>query len=495
MTPSLHVFENHDEAYHIWRRAGLTGKTLVHLDAHHDMAWLESRDELHIGNYVCQAIKDGIVADVFWIVPDPTWTSAPSRKHLYRVVKRLTKTYPAKRSRVHVGVDRMTTELMDIQVTIGPLAALPRQATDVLLDIDTDFMLIPIMSAIVSDADVERPWIWPDEVVPRLRAADIAPAVTTIAYSVDGGYTSLHWKYLGAALAAELGAPSHDTTRLRSGFGHLREAAAAASRGDLETAEIACKRAEACLPGDAAPVYNLARWYAKSKRVLEARALYSAARDLDSSYATAYNNRGPWYLYGHQVADAEREYAFALDLNPTDPYAQFGLAQVAAARTGWREAEALLRSALATNPDFIDATRLLGDVLAELGRDDEAAAAYRQSLRLALGGVMPLRQPNVSAASMTGPRDLDHGRIHARLARLDERQGRLAEAAAGYRMGIAGRDRLILRMYLARTYAKQGRWWSAGREAIVALTCVPAEARAAARKCRAAIHGHRGLAT
>lgn len=43
MTTPLHVFENHDEAYHIWRRAGLTGKTLVHLDAHHDMAWLEYR--------------------------------------------------------------------------------------------------------------------------------------------------------------------------------------------------------------------------------------------------------------------------------------------------------------------------------------------------------------------------------------------------------------------------------------------------------------------
>lgn len=292
MTTPLHVFENHDEAYHIWRRAGLTGKTLVHLDAHHDMAWLESRGELHIGNYLCQAMKDGIVANVFWIVPDPTWTSAPSRKHLYRIVKRLTKTYPAKRSRVRVGVDRMTMELMDVPVTIGPMASLPHQATDVLLDIDTDFMLIPIVSSLVSDADVERPWIWPDELVSRLHATGIAPAMTTIAYSVDGGYTSLHWKYLGAALAAELEASSHDTARLRSGFGCLREAAAAASRDDLETAEIACKRAEACLPGDAAPVYNLARWYAKSKRVLEARALYSAARDFDPSYATAYNNRG-----------------------------------------------------------------------------------------------------------------------------------------------------------------------------------------------------------
>lgn len=495
MTTSLHVFENHDEAYHIWRRAGLTGKTLVHVDAHHDMSWLESRGELHIGNYVCQAMKDGIVAELFWIVPDPTWTSAPSRKHLCRAVKRLTKTYPATRSRVRIGIDRVTTELMDVPVTIGPMASLPRQAAGVLLDIDTDFMLIPIVSAIVSNADVERPWIWPDEFVSRLHATGIAPAVTTIAYSVEGGYTSLHWKYLGAALAAELEAPSHDTARLRSGFGYLREAATAASRGDLESVEIACNRAQACLPDDAAPVYNLARWCAKAKRLPEARALCQTALALDSSYATAYNNRGPWRLREGRISDAEREYAFALALNPADRYARFGLAQVAARRKHWSDAAALLQSALESDADFIDASRLFGDVLIELGRDEEAAAAYRRSLSLALRGVTSLRQPiGGRTASSDKPRDLDHGAIHARLAWLDEKHGRLADAAAGYHLAIeASRDTTVVRMRLARTYAKQGRWRSAGWEAIVALKNVPATVRRSARRFRAAIRRRREL--
>ena len=34
------VMENHDEAYHIWRRANVKDRILVHIDAHHDMWWI-----------------------------------------------------------------------------------------------------------------------------------------------------------------------------------------------------------------------------------------------------------------------------------------------------------------------------------------------------------------------------------------------------------------------------------------------------------------------
>ena len=33
------LIENHDQAYKIWRELGLKERTLVHVDAHHDMRW------------------------------------------------------------------------------------------------------------------------------------------------------------------------------------------------------------------------------------------------------------------------------------------------------------------------------------------------------------------------------------------------------------------------------------------------------------------------
>ncbi|MFI5178472.1 MAG: hypothetical protein ACHQO8_07915, partial [Vicinamibacterales bacterium] len=59
--PDVHHFEHHDEAYHRWHAAGVRDRVLVHVDAHHDAAWLDHREQLGIGNYVCQAVKDRLV--------------------------------------------------------------------------------------------------------------------------------------------------------------------------------------------------------------------------------------------------------------------------------------------------------------------------------------------------------------------------------------------------------------------------------------------------
>jgi len=72
--PIDHIFlmENHDRAYHLWRGAGLRQRILVHVDAHHDMSWIDDCRSLSIANFICPALKENIVREVCWVVPDGT---------------------------------------------------------------------------------------------------------------------------------------------------------------------------------------------------------------------------------------------------------------------------------------------------------------------------------------------------------------------------------------------------------------------------------------
>ena len=82
LTPSsVHLMENHDGAYYIWRDLGVKDRILVHIDAHHDMWWAEDTKAslVTIANFICPALKEGIVREVFWVVPDATWAVAMDR--------------------------------------------------------------------------------------------------------------------------------------------------------------------------------------------------------------------------------------------------------------------------------------------------------------------------------------------------------------------------------------------------------------------------------
>lgn len=65
--------ENHDQSYHLWRDAAFKDRILVHIDAHHDMWWFDDNRSLTIANFVCLALRERIVREVYWVVPDATW--------------------------------------------------------------------------------------------------------------------------------------------------------------------------------------------------------------------------------------------------------------------------------------------------------------------------------------------------------------------------------------------------------------------------------------
>lgn len=464
------LMENHDEAYHIWRAAEVKQRVLIHIDAHEDSWWVPDAASPTIANFICPALKEDLVKEVYWVVPDQTWHAIKSQGPVLRRLRKISKTYPGAPYPVRVAAQRISTHLIGKPFNVCRLIDLPPIHENVLLDIDVDFLVIP-KACHYDDGPAAFPWCWPQELLERLNALGLRADLVTIAYSVEGGYTPLKWKYLGDELALRLnhGGEIH-------GMEAMRAAALAAQRHDLRVAENKYLEARALLRDTAAPYYHLAHLYLAQERGQEARQCYQRMLNLDPSYRTPYNNLGPTYYSIGRFREAEQEYRRTLALDPEDAYAHFGLGRLAAKSKQWGEAETWLNKSLELNSRLVDAYRLLGKVLARQGRLDKAIAAYEKSLVLALKGNRPLTE--YIATEYQGLADPDHFRIQGRLARLYDLQGNAPKAISGYRMSIAkGGDGIIPRIRLARLYLKQRRFGSSAREAWQGLQLIPADVK------------------
>src|SRR6266545_1456414 len=201
--PDVVLMEHHDAAYETWRSAGVKDRVVAHLDAHHDMWFIGGTTPITIANYLCPAVRDGMIKALFWIVPDPTWETPADRSEIVHQVKQIIKRYPGSRARVRVTDRGIATSILGRPLTVGPLAALTAIDEPVLLDIDSDYLVVDHVYT-ESDAHRRLPWRWPDELLNRLGDLGVVTDLVTIPYSVEGGYTPLRWKYLGDELAARL---------------------------------------------------------------------------------------------------------------------------------------------------------------------------------------------------------------------------------------------------------------------------------------------------
>jgi tetratricopeptide (TPR) repeat protein len=377
-------------------------------------------------------------------------------------------------SALEADAGRLRTLLAGTPLTVSTLANLPPIAEPVLLDIDTDFLLIPKICGRGWDAHSVLPWCWPEELLSRLERADIEAALATIAYSTEGGYTPLAWKYLGEELALRLGAEERGA-RL-SAAAELRAGTRAEAAGDRAAAEARYRRAQAEAPQWAAPEYRLAICIREQGRLPEARARYARALELDSSYRGLYGSAGMIRLWEGRFSEAELEFRRALELDPEDGYAHYGLAELACERGDFTGAVANAGRALETSPHFVVAHRVRGEALAALGRIPEAISAYETSLRLALEGHKPPEAGILSDPDRRWRLDPMHGRTHAALAHLYARLGRRREAIAGLRISLGcGYDTADVRLALAANYAHSGKWRKAAGEMARGLVRLPAQ--------------------
>jgi tetratricopeptide (TPR) repeat protein len=429
------LMDDHDGAYGAWRDAGVADRILVHVDAHHDLAFRGVHDPLSIGNFICPAIADGIVREVYWVVPDPSWASATDRRTIAQQIRRLLAQYPEPAAPLRVDADAMRTTVMGVPVTVGPLANLPALDACVLLDLDTDYLVV---ARVYHESDAHRslPWCWPGDLVARLASAGVRTDLVTVARSVRGGYTPLRWSYLADELAARCsGAPPEAL----EGFEALKRAALAAARGDAEAEDAALADAQRCLPCSAAPAYHRARRDAGAGRLDLAREHLRQAVAIDPSYKTPFGNSGLAYYRERRFQEAECEVRRAIALDDTDAVAHFGLGRILALDRKWDEAQRALERAVSLDDTIVEAHRALGYVLARRGRLDEAIAAYDHSLMLALLGYTRL-DGFIGSERPSRAIDADHCRIHGEVARLQARKGDRRRAIASFRMCVAGPD-------------------------------------------------------
>lgn len=444
----LHLFENHDQAYYLWRDSGLRDRILVHIDAHHDMWWLDDNRGITIANFICPALKEGIVREVWWVVPDPTWDSREGRNAVRKHLRRILKKYPQSSRRPRINGASATATVLGKPLTVCALNSLPCFDEPVLLDIDTDYLIIRSVAYGSRDAHGPIPWRWPEHLAAQLKARNLRSALTTIVYSVEGGYTPLKWKYLGDELAARLSDPPDD--RAAAAYRLISAAASGAP-----APEEALAYASLDLPASPAVAFHRALLAWREGRRDDARRLYAEAVALDPSYRSAFFGGGFLLQWQRRWKQAEQAHRAVLEIDPESWHPLVGLAQIAERRGRRQEAEELFRRALAAAPESLDALRGLAKLLARRGEIDEAIRLYETSLRLALHGRRPISGPIV--AEDTG-RLLDNGHMETynALAALYARRGEINRAINCLRICVAGRwDTAAVRCRLTAHYLRR----------------------------------------
>jgi len=252
MPPELpHVFllENHDEAFYVWQNNKVTQRILVHIDAHHDMWWISDQANITIANFICPALKQDFVKEVIWVVPDATFANSTNRKSILAHVTTLLKEYPVKSRKLVLTNECIIASVLGKTLSVCTLRSIPPRRENVLLDVDVDYLIIPRVTYRESDHHLLLPWCWPCELVNHLRG--MQSDLITVAYSVQGGYTPLQWKYLGDELVLRLKQANESGSRLE-GMGQIRQGAEAEVRGEVTQAEVKYRAAMDLLPESAA---------------------------------------------------------------------------------------------------------------------------------------------------------------------------------------------------------------------------------------------------
>ncbi|KAF0121588.1 MAG: hypothetical protein FD151_1165 [bacterium] len=380
-TKNVFSMENHNDALLCWRKTGQHKKILVHIDAHFDFAWIADKDPqdilnaksladfrriaeknlfwnlsnktkgklTHIGNYIYPAIKEDIVKEFNWVVPDRLFSKRRNIIRLKNEIDRIITLNPKQGSPLKLHGNHLISDLCGIKLVIGTLKDLPMLEEDVLLDIDVDYFI-----------DKERAWFYPDRFVKILEEKGLKSDLTTIAYSVEGGFTPIGYKFIGDHLNYLLNGCSEQDKPLDKVVSLIIKAIDIKSAKLYKEAVHFLKEADICYPKYAPVCYHLSDIYYEMGFKKEAYDYYHKAVSADPSYRTLYNNRGPLFEDRLKLKKADAEYKKMLELDPFNPNPFIGLGNIYKKRKKWDDAMFNYNEALKLDPNNEEALQNIG---------------------------------------------------------------------------------------------------------------------------------------
>ncbi len=468
---SIAMMEDHDKAYHVWSQQAIRDRTLVHVDAHIDFGWIPEMDldeiasdgkltgdsfseglllnpfiksrkkMINIGNYIWPAMRDGIVKKFYWVVPDPSWRSARGSKHIIKQLKQALRIKKYAGGKLEVHKDYIRCRVFDREVIVCSLEKLERLEDPVLLDIDVDFMLT---RSIWDDLNPRRvPWIFPEELYEKLILKTSDVEILTIAYSVEGGFTPLRFKYLGDELRSLFEEKS--SLSMRNVIHYKRLALAC---------EKERKRAEACAAyeealkidsTDASLYYNLFLLHLDDGpgHAGKAEHFYNEALRRDKTYATNYNNYGILYLRYNKPKDAAVEYKKFLDIDRDSKSVLSGLGYIALTAGRFSQAEEFFDRCLALDKSHPEARTGKGVVSFKTLRLREAGEFFFE-----LKKDLP-----------------DDPEVCWWLGRIAQKKGEMSSAIDNYKDAVMrGGEGPLVHMVLAFLYLNKGLYYRALEE-------------------------------
>jgi tetratricopeptide (TPR) repeat protein len=307
--------DDHDEALKIWRKLGAKNLDLIHVDAHIDFVMHHARDpqeifaqamnlnqlkqnleytlsfleyekdldkQTNIGNYIYPAMRDGLVKNFWWVIPGDSGSFEKNFKLIKRIFTRSFGGQKLKFIKKAKGLALVQTWGREFWVCV--LDTLTVFTQPVLLDIDTDFLVVGDLSRADNICDIGKrtPWINPQTLKDKLALKVKNPAATTIVYSTNGGFTPMVYRHLGDELAYIF-----DPQKFASVF--RRNAKAAESF--------------------------------KKFLIFGKKSDYQAAVKIEPAYRDEDNNYGPLYLAKNRFNSAQKELENILRVDPQNPAA------------------------------------------------------------------------------------------------------------------------------------------------------------------------------